>query len=291
MFLNIIPRDDQGSSFIDLLWVLAPERNDLVALLQTYFDESHGPDGRMCVAGYAFTKSRAITFDRLWRRKVLGKYALPYFRMSSCAHGNDPFDKLNKDERLEAEKQAIAIIHETALRGVAATVDPDVWQYVTRNHPVARMTGTPYEFCTWICILMISIWAREERTGGAHSISYIFESGDANQSKANSMMNFAFKHKHVRDYTMYGGHAFFPKEKATPTQAADLLAWQWFTDRKRVKKKPYTPRKDLRALIDGGINHTTVHADEEFLVGMLYDMRRFYEGKPMLGISSLRRLA
>ena len=126
-------------SSLDLLWALAPNRNDLVALLQTYFDESHGPDGLMCVAGYVFTKSRAMTFDRLWRRDVLKKYGLPYFRMSSCAHGNEPFDKLGKAKCVDAEKQAISIIHETALRGVAATVDPVVWGRVTRNHPTARL--------------------------------------------------------------------------------------------------------------------------------------------------------
>lgn len=135
---------------------------------------------------------------------------------------------------------------------------------------------------------MVSNWARDGFTGTTNSISYFFEAGDANQSKANSMMNFAFGHPHARDITMYGAHGFFPKERTTPCQAADLLAWQWFTDRKRSETKPYRPRKYLEALIHGGVSHATVHADEKFLVGMLHDMHRYYNGKPMRGSSSLR---
>ena len=118
-----------------------------MALLQAYFDESYGPDGVVCVAGYVFTKSSARKLDKAWRREVLGHYCLPHFRMSACAHGNDPFAGLLKDQRTDAVKRAISIIHRTALHGVAVTVDPKVWADVTRNHPVAPLvSGSPYEF-------------------------------------------------------------------------------------------------------------------------------------------------
>jgi hypothetical protein len=85
---------------------------------------------------------------------------------------------------------------------------------------------------------------------------------------------------------MYAGHAFFSKEQARPTQAGDLLAWQWFTDFKRRARKPYTPRKDLQALIGGGVSHNAIHADENYLNGMVYDLRRTLEGKPRIGLPS-----
>jgi hypothetical protein len=110
-----------ASAFLDLLWLLAPERNDLVAVLQAFFDESYGPEGLVCVAGYIFTKSKAQVFDRAWRA-MLRRYCLPYFRMSSCAHGADPFAGLTKEQRISVLKEAISIIHVNALHGVAATV-------------------------------------------------------------------------------------------------------------------------------------------------------------------------
>ena len=62
---------------------------------------------------------------------------------------------------------------------------------------------------------MVADWARNRRSG-THAISYIFESGDTHQKEANAIMDYAFRHEHVR---MYRGHAFFPKEQTTPCQA------------------------------------------------------------------------
>jgi hypothetical protein len=190
------------------------------------------------------------------------------------------------DQRIACEKEAIALIHKHALHGVAATVDPADLAKVKTGHPAGRFSATPYEFCVWHCVTMVAMWAREKRPGVTHSISYIFESGDAHQSEANAMMNFAARTPIFREFSMYGGHAFLPKEKTRPTQAADLLAWQWFTDSKKRAKPPYKPRRDLQALLDGGVHHSTVHADESYLSQMVYDLRRAREGKPMFGLSS-----
>jgi hypothetical protein len=261
----------EASAFIDLLWLLAPERNDLVALLQSFFDESYGPDGLVCVAGYVFTKSRAQALDKAWR-KMLDDWELPYFRMSACAHGNEPFDTLCKDDRIKVEKEAIALVHRHALHGVAATVDPVDLANVAKGHQVGSFSTTPYEFCAWNCIGLIAGWARAKRPGVTHSISYVFESGDAHQREANAMMDHVSKDPDKREFCMYAGHAFFPKEQARPTQAADLLAWQWFTDSKRRTKLPYTPRKDLIALMGGSVVHTTVHADQDYLAEMVNNL-------------------
>lgn len=273
---------------IDLLWVLAPEKNDLMALLQSFFDESYGPEGVVCVAGYVFTKSRAQALDKSWR-KMLDDWGLPHFRMSACAHGNEPFDTLSKEDHVKVEKEAIGLIHKYALHGVSATVDPTDLAKVKTGHPAGRFSATPYEFCVWHCVVMVAMWAREKRPGVTHSISYVFESGDAHQSEANAMMKFASTYPNFRDFSMYGGHAFLPKEKARPTQAADLLAWQWFTDSKRRAKPSYRPRKDLEALLDGGVTHNTVHADQSYLSQMVYDLRRVREGQPMIGLSGPSR--
>jgi hypothetical protein len=54
------------------------------------------------------------------------QFDLPFFRMSACAHGIKPFDKLTKDQRVEIEKQMIVIINRWMARGLATTVDPAI---------------------------------------------------------------------------------------------------------------------------------------------------------------------
>jgi hypothetical protein len=52
--------------FARLAEVVAPRKDDLVALIETYFDESYN-DGIFCVAGYVLTKNRRRSLDKDWR--------------------------------------------------------------------------------------------------------------------------------------------------------------------------------------------------------------------------------
>lgn len=253
-----------------------------MAVFQAYFDESYGPHGLVCVAGYIFTKSKAQVFDRAWRA-MLRRYCLPYFRMSSCAHGSDPFAGLTKEQRVAALREAISIIHASAVHGVAATVDPKALASMATDHLAGRFKTTPYELCVFNAVVMVAAWARDHRPG-ENRISYIFEAGDSHEAQANAMLTVGFQRPQMREYCMYRGHAFFPKVEATPCQAADLLAWQWFTDAKRRSKPSYMQRRDLSALLGGRVTHKAVHADAAFLSALIYDMKRVREGLPMLGL-------
>jgi hypothetical protein len=76
-------------------------------------------------------------------------------------------------------------------------------------------------------------------------IAYFFESGHRDQSAANALMHRIFKNADHRASYRYASHTFADTEKATPLQAADLLAWQWFTDTKRKRASPRQRREDL----------------------------------------------
>ena len=72
-----------------------------MAILYCYFDESGSHEGSevLCVAGYIYQKEDCLNLDWQWK-EVLDQYGLPHFRMVDCAHGNGPFAKLSKDDRI-----------------------------------------------------------------------------------------------------------------------------------------------------------------------------------------------
>lgn len=247
-----------------------------MALLQAYFDESYGGGGPMCVAGYVFTKSNLNVFDRQWRR-LLKRYGLPFFRMSVCAQGAKPFKKLSMEQRIAVETAAIGLIRKYAACGFAVTVDPQVFERVTKTGMVARLAANPYEFCVWLCVLMVRNWAEDHR--GSSAISYVFETGHQHQSIANAMMNGIFREPRLREVCMCRSHLFMEKVAACGCQGADLLAWQWFTDHKRrATGQRRGSRKDLLALIEGGPRHLVIHVDELWLQEILFGMREMFGG-------------
>src|SRR4051812_16718124 len=90
--------------FDRLLTVVLPLGGAAAVIHEGYFDESGDieKDERIfCISGYYIESSRAKELDTSWQC-LLDRYNLPYFHMVDCAHGNEPFDKLSKDERIEA---------------------------------------------------------------------------------------------------------------------------------------------------------------------------------------------
>lgn len=60
--------------------------------VEAYFDESgsHANSPVLCVAGYIIERDARIKLDAEWAT-VLQHFNLPFFRMSACAHGTEPF--------------------------------------------------------------------------------------------------------------------------------------------------------------------------------------------------------
>jgi len=219
-------------------------------MVEAYFDESFGENDRqpLCVAGYVFEKEHCIALDEAWRA-VLDRHAVRYFRMSACAHGAFPFDRMEKQERIEIATACIGLIKEHASRGFAISVVPFQYNAIIRRK--RRFLGSAYSFCTRQCFSALAHWAKERKYHG--DIAYFFESGHKSQREANALMEEIFNIPSERRRYHYSSHTFADKVKVRPLQAADLLAWQWFTDaKKRRNGKWMGPRKDLASLINGG---------------------------------------
>ena len=179
-----------------------------MAIAEAYFDESgsHEDSPFLVVAGYLFERGAAELLAGEWRA-MFARFALPFFRMSSCAHGNGAFEGMSKELRLEVEKLAIALIKKYMTFGAAVSVD------MKHAHLLPRTTlyEDPYSFVCWYALMAVRRWAAETNFVG--DVAYFFESGHKSQGKAATLMDDIFFNEELREAYRYASHAFADKAK------------------------------------------------------------------------------
>jgi hypothetical protein len=229
---------------------------------QAYFDESGSHDGApiLCVAGYIFKKSEAIRLGHEWR-KVLRWKKLPYFHMVECAHGNGPFANLTKDERIAVQTKLIEAIKRHAIQGIAITVDPTEYATFSKRFPFKRgLYDSAYAFCAQVIMAGVSVFIEKNPQIG--KMDYFFEAGHSSVPQADEIMRTMLAQPAVKHQFRYAAHAFVEKRDAPQIQAADLLAWQWYTDRRHTAEGRLR-RKDCASLLQ--LHHNAVHIDSKEL--------------------------
>lgn len=226
-----------------------------MAVMEAYFDESGTDDSArfLVVSGYLFDKGKAIALDAEWR-KMLDKYRLPHFHMVECAHGAGIFKHLSIDERIAAQTEAINLIKSHAAIGMACSVDLEDFPKI----PTGGLFESPYTFACWQSLMGARHWAEENNYQGA--IAYFFEAGHRHQSEANGLMDLLAKEPSLKLQYHYESHAFILKRKNAAIQCADILAWQWYTQTKKIEAN-LPMRRDLASLAD--LPHNVVHYDKE----------------------------
>ena len=156
---------------------------------------------------------------------------LPYFHMVDCAHGNGPFKNLTKDERIVVATRMIEIIKSYAFQGIAVTVNAAEFDAVMLRYPAIKdVYKTAYAFCAHTILAGVSAWIGANPRV-AH-MAYFFEAGHESAPQADYIMHQMFQQPPLRAEFRYVGHEFVEKKESAAVQAADLLAWQWFTDKR-----------------------------------------------------------
>lgn len=214
--------------------------------LEAYIDESgtHSGSPVVCLAGYLFTPDEREQFESEWSQ-VLAAFGLPYFRMSDCAHGNGPFSGLTKEQRVVVETQCIEIIKARSVFGFAATVNEVDFNEIYR--PLSQDSWTAYHFCLTNCLVTVAHFLRTQALDA--KVVFAFEAGHRDQSKASTILANIFDSDELQRQFFYASHAFAGKTERLPLQAADLLAWQWFTHKKKKLQGAARDRADLVALM------------------------------------------
>lgn len=233
-----------------------------------YFDESgsHDDSPILCLAGFVINRESDDRLCEEWQ-KMLGDFGLPFFHMSDCAHGTRPFDVLSKDDRIKAATRAIALIRESISYGFAVTVNKREFAYIVPKSP---HIGSAYSLCVHAILSSVRTWA--DTIGFQGTISYVFEQGHRSQREANGIMAKIFKSPKLRSEYRYAANSFEDKRAVASLQAADIIAWQWFTENKRRLNPVRAPRKDFEELMikpmDSGAAYYAKHLSENLLRGI-----------------------
>ncbi|HEY1709618.1 MAG TPA: DUF3800 domain-containing protein [Rhizomicrobium sp.] len=231
----------------------------IVIEVQCGFDESgtHAGSPFLCVAGYVIDQAQMAAFDDDWNATLAWSelpHRLEYFRMSECAPdpGNGPFRGLSKGQRIQVASRMIGTIKRHTYAGIAVSINEQEFHEAMPPHP---LIGTPYTFCAHVLLAGISnlIDARPEIERAA----YIFEAGHASAPEANAIMTLLFKSPDAAQRHRYNGHAFVPKVGNPIVQAADLLAWQCYTAKKR-ELAGHPPRRDFVSLTQHPHRHVHI---------------------------------
>ncbi|HEV2627102.1 MAG TPA: DUF3800 domain-containing protein [Pseudolabrys sp.] len=256
--------------FVRFLDVILPFGGHVTVQAESYFDESGSHDGApvLCIAGYIFEKDKAARLTEQWRA-VLAEHKIPYFRMSDCAHGNGPFKGMTKQHRLEIEMMMIGVIKRWSIQGIAATLDHRDYEAAALPKK-SKYYGGPYTLLAHTIMVGVAEWIRHQTNAPVSSMAYFFESGHASQRESDAVMHRIFNQS--RGNYRYAGHAFVPKENTPAVQAADLLAWQWYTDR-RHQKEGKRRRKDCTILLEH--HHNTAHLRPERLTEISEILKQF----------------
>ena len=223
-----------------------------------YFDES-GTDAKssvLCVAGYIFLNENVAPFETEWNA-MLAKYGLPFFHMVDCAHGTGPFKVLDRERRIEAQKEAIELTKKHASKGIALSIDKAAFPSMDKVAP--KLWTNPYTFLCGQVFYGVRDWANEVGFDG--EIEYVFEAGADGEGKAvEETTNALLVTEEARRIFHYGRHVYAKKTEAVQLQTADLLAWHWFTHNRRIHEGK-GKRADFKNLI--GLTIDPHHYDAE----------------------------
>ncbi len=216
----------------------------ITATVHAFFDErgTHAGSPVLWVAGYFVLESKIDEFNTKWN-SVLHEANLSHFHMVDCAHGNGEFAYLTKTERVAVQTKLIEIIHELTARGIGAMVVARVYEELMPYHP---NMGSAYNYCIWHYLEAVRLWISEE--GRPFHVHYHFQGGHASDGEADRILKFSFAKLPAGAPFGYSSHQFVEKRTTPGVQAADLLAWQMYTDwRHGMERRPR--RKDFTTLI------------------------------------------
>jgi hypothetical protein len=239
--------------------------------IKAFIDESGTHQGSpiICLAGYLIYEDQLIDLESEWLA-VMQTFNLPHFHMVDCAHGNGEFAKLSKAERIDCQTRCIEIIRRRTFVGFSVSVNEADFDEIYR--PLSRDNWSAYYFCLTSCLSAVVGVLRGSNI--TERVSFVLEAGHRDQRMASRTMRELFSSSVLQAQYQYGSHEFRTKREAVPLQAADLLAWHWYTDKKRGDRR--RPRADLVELLrpkDVCMDYTRRHLKRLSIETRLYGRR------------------
>ena len=254
MFVESQIRDSIEASFASLL----PDGGRVFST-QASFDDGGSAIGNspiICVAGYFFCDEVLSPFGREWRGVLNGRR----FRMVHLVHGHEDFQGLDVAQRNEMVKSLVGSIKKYMTLGVAISVELKAYKerFPELNGPLGDMrreVGSPYALCAKLCLGSAARWMEYNNMPPEETI-YSFESG--NKSDLGRFLDSIPKNRALDEQYRFVSSSKVKKNKLPSLDAADLLAWEWGQEGKRISGEKQGPvRKSLKSLWKNLISHAT----------------------------------
>lgn len=196
---------------------------------RVFFDESGTNDEEksLCIAGYVFEGTASDEFDAEWR-EMLAKYGLTYHHMREFgSQSKGVYQHLSWEDRERSRKDAIAVTQRHASCGFAFSLEKASLDAIIQSSPWT----SAYAFLANQAFYGVEQWFRGREAG---QVDYVYEAGAAGWDEALKVFNEAKADAQLEKWLRLGTFACEGKEGATQLQAADLLAWSWLRERRRV---------------------------------------------------------
>lgn len=236
---------------------------DYAVMLQAYMDASEKPSGVFCVAGLAFGPDRAKKAAREWAG-LWGQTSCHMTDLHSRAKGS-AFAEWDNERAGEMLKKSIAIMTGKASYGVAVSCDIQEFEKLapkSATQDSVKYLGAfrrPYGACMHLAMSYFGHVVSAARSKAR--IAYFLERGDAHQSEAISFINLAVEEPKIIDLYSYISHTVIAKADCRLLESADILAWEWATQRDRQKRSMHI-RPSIKAILDYGAGE---HNEVSFL--------------------------
>jgi len=207
-----------------------------MAMFVAYFDESGSPDDTcaLVVAGLVASTEQWIHFERNWN-DVLAEFGVAALHMKHYAHSIGEFKGWKGDKKRDRFMEKLLSIMKVRVQHTVATaVLMDDYRKLNEKYQLTECFK-PYTIVATTCIAKVKKWAAQSKVDET-LVDYVFEMGAKDRG---DMIDFARVQK-------MPNISFFPKEKAVPLQAADLLAYEHLNANRTLLQGKIKRLADLR---------------------------------------------
>jgi hypothetical protein len=216
--------------------------------MQASFDDGGPGDSSItCVAGYFLRDEVLAPFREEWHRLLDDRR----FHMVDLVHGREDFRDLDRPQLDQLARSLIAAIKKYMTLGIVISVERAAFDECAQEPQDIRSDiGSPYSLCATLCLAYAARWMEQEDILPEETV-YFFESGSKNQADANKFLDSISKNPLMDERYRYITHAEVKKNKLPSLDAADLLAWEWTQQCKRIvgqERRP--PRASLKSLCE-----------------------------------------
>jgi len=232
----------------------------------------------VAVSGYLATPKQWSKFEKEWQI-VLDYAGIPQFHMTEFVARVKEYKDWTEEKRGMVIEALIDVIHRNVIYGIGALVLLADYREVINTDFRRGVVGSPFTFCSKMCFYAAAQWA--ERFGYKDSIKYVFDHGDEHGKEVLAAHTYACNNEEESAFYRFstGLLTFERKDKATPIQAADILAYEMYKEMQRnvypSEPKRYT-RNSLYALLNNPGDYkvygkdglmSVVHQAEEYFGG------------------------